>query len=303
MKFRHFKYYISEVFKSIVRNRIMSLTSIVTVVACMIILSFAYVITSNANFAIEYLETTVGITVFIEDEVDDAGITRIEAQLLALSNVAEIQFISPEEALLSLAYSLGDTGGDILVGLVYENPLRREYALTLRNARIQNETVEQLWNIEGIGNVNSSSQTVESIISASDSLNLFSIISILALAILSIIIITNTIRLTVNNRKNEITIMKYVGATEWFIKWPFVIEGIIIGLFGSIIALTAVWFSYDIVVDYFYYIVFSIIFQFVEIPSLAASDVFPFLVPIVVILGCLIGFLGSMASMRRYLSV
>ena len=129
---------------------------------------------------------------------------------------------------------------------------------------------------------------------------LFSFVVMLILGVLAVVIITNTIKLTVNNRRNEIIIMKYVGATDWFIKWPFVIEGMLIGIVGAVIPLGIAWFSYDGLVDNVRYSEFA---MFMQLPFRSASELFPIFAPVTVILGVGIGVLGSISAMRKYLSV
>jgi len=122
------------------------------------------------------------------------------------------------------------------------------------------------------------------------------------LAILSIAIITNTIKLTVNSRRNEIIIMKYVGATDWFIRWPFVIEGVLIGMFGGILPLGIIWFLYDGIIENVTQSgLFAVLLE--GFPVRSSMDIFPIITPFILLLGMLIGVLGSITSMRKHLNV
>jgi len=294
---RNLKYYLAETLRSLVRNKIMTLTSIATVSACLLIVIFSYTIASNVNHILAYIETTIGVTVAIEDELTEAQVDILHDNIASVENVVSLRFISSEEALESLAYRIGDDEG-ILEGLIEDNPLRRSFILELSDIRLQRETVEIIWEMYGVANINEATVVTDALITTNNFVGIFSFVVILILGVLSVIIITNTIKLTVNSRRNEILIMKYVGATDWFIKWPFVIEGVLIGILGAIVPLAIAWISYDNIVE-------SITGSdlFLQLPLRNALEIFPLFTPITVILGALIGILGSISSMRKYLSV
>lgn len=298
-KFINIKYYLSEVLKSIVRNKIMSLTSIVTVSACMIILISSYVIASNVNYMLNYIENSVGVTVIIENYLTADEVNILREDILAIDNVARMEFIPPDQALQNLAERLGDDTGEFIQSLAADNPLRRSFVLALNDIRHQDETISSISNLGGVANINDASFLTNGLVTLNNFIGIVSILVILVLGVLSVVIITNTIKLTVNNRRNEILIMKYVGATEWFIKWPFVIEGVLIGLLGATLPLVIAWFAYDNIVANITLTPF--IGQTLAFRS--AVDIFPILGPIVLVLGSFIGILGSISSMRKYLKV
>jgi len=296
-KLRNLKYYLAETFRSFVRNKLMTLTSVATVAACLIIVVFSYAVAQNVSGILSYLETSIGITVFVDDTLSDQQVDMLHQNILALDNVATAEFISPDEALQNLAEDLGDTTG-ILIDMLGDSPLRRSFTLDLHDIRFQTETSAAIWGMYGVANISEASGLTDMIITTGNFISLFSFIVILILGVLAVVIITNTIKLTVNNRRNEITIMKYVGATDWFIKWPFVIEGVLIGIIGAIIPLVVVWLSYDGLIDS---IRDSQLMWW--LPFRTASEIFPLFTPVTIILGAVIGMLGSISSMRKYLSV
>ena len=298
-KFRNIKYYLAETFRNLVRNKLMSITSVITVAACLLIVVFSYTIASNVNYILAYLETSIGITVIVEDDVDAIQVELLYQEILETENVANAIFISPQEALETLAEIMGDTDG-ILMSLDEPNPLRRSFVVELEDIRTQRETVQEISRLRGVMRVNEASAVTDGLITVNSFVGIFSFIVMMVLGILSVVIITNTIKLTVNNRRNEIIIMKYVGATDWFIKWPFVIEGIVIGIFGAVIPIALVWISYDGLIDTIRTTDFQMILQ---MPFRSAVDLFPIFAPVVMILGVGIGILGSISAMRKYLSV
>ncbi|MCL2171456.1 MAG: permease-like cell division protein FtsX [Defluviitaleaceae bacterium] len=299
LRFRNVKYYLQEVFKSLVRNKIMSLTSVATVSASIIIVIATYAIATNVNFVLGYLENTVGLTVFLEDELDYIAVERMEAQIYGMSNVRTIDFVSSEEALVQFAAQFPENSQEMLLGLAEGEPLlARSFVVSLHDIRLQGELITTIESFHGVSNIEHAQALTDILIGINSFVALFNLLIILILLILSVVIITNTIKLTVNNRRNEIVIMKYVGATDWFIKWPFMIEGIVIGIIGAIIPLTVAWLGYDRVVA----MVGN--WRFVgDLPFYAAGDIFPLMSPMIILLGAAIGTFGSITSMRKHLNV
>jgi len=246
-----------------------------------------------------HIETTMGVEVFVEEELTDDQMQMLYQSILSLSNVASAEFVHPDDALAALADQLGDTEG-LIGSLLYDNPLRRSFQLELVDIRQQRETVEAIWLMHGVGNIIDASDASDWLTTANNYIGIFSIVVIIILGVLAVVIITNTIKLTVNNRRNEILIMRYVGATDWFIKWPFVIEGVMIGIIGAAISLTISWFSYEGIISS---LENSQLIETLELPFLSTTDLFPIFAPMAIVIGALIGILGSISSMRKYLSV
>lgn len=299
LKMRNVKYYIIETFRSLAHNKIMTITSIATVAACLLIVTFSYAIASNVNHILAYLENTIGVAAFIYEDLSSSQIELLYGQILQISNVVAATFVSPEEALQNMAESLGDTQ-NILLSLGYPNPLRPSFELEMLDISLQAQTVAEVGALYGVANVREVAQLTNAVVTFNNFVGVFSFLIIFILGVLAVVIITNTIKLTVNSRRNEILIMRYIGATEWFIKWPFMMEGIIIGVLGALIPLGLVWFSYDGAISA---IRDSEVGLLLEIPFLEAGDIFPLFVPFTIIIGAIIGALGSISSMRKYLSV
>jgi len=296
LKVRHLKYYMQEVMKSLVRNKIMTLTSIATVSACIIIVIATYAVAVNVNHLLSYFENTVGITVFLENFLADDQVENMHGQIAAMPNVASVDFISSEQALEDFVGGFDEDMRELILEL--SPNLRRSFFINLYDIRFQQELITSIERMHGIGTINHAATLTDILINVNSFLGLFNLLVIVVLAILSVVIITNTIKLTVNNRRNEIIIMKYVGATDWFIKCPFMIEGIVIGVIGAILPLIAAWVAYDHVVA-----AMTGLPIVGYLPFRSAIEVFPLLVPIILVLGAAIGIFGSITSMRKYLSV
>jgi cell division transport system permease protein len=305
LRLRNLKYYLGQTIKSLLRNKIMSFASIVTVAACMVMVILSFAATSNVSLFLDYLESSVGITVHIDDNLTEGQLEFLQQQISAAGNVSMARFVSPDEALVDLARVLGDDYGIIKTALEgEENPLRRTFVVELENVRLQRETIETFETFFGIAYIDASTEAAEMLISANNVLAIVGFVVVALFGIFSVVIITNTIKITVNSRRNEIVIMKYVGATDSFIRWPFILEGVLIGIIGGIIPLVATWFAYENLVESMTTSGSGLIYMLVrEFPFRTTGEIFPLLIPIILILGAGIGVLGSVSSIRKHLNV
>ena len=297
MKPRTIRYYFKAAFQSLIMNRLMSVASIFTVASCILIVSVFFIVSRNVAFLVRQLEDTVGLVVFIDEYLPDTGIPLLEGFINNIPQVSNTEFISREVALENFRNWLGE---GLTAGMELRNPLRHSFAIELHDLAYQNEVVSHLWGLEpyGVANVREDQDTVQILVTLSMAVQVVSGILIFMLGMVSIVIITNTIRITVNARRTEINIMKYVGATDWFIRWPFVIEGMLIGLIGGAIPILICWFGYERIVD-----------RISAIPELSFLEILPpdailfNLIPFALFLGVFIGLLGSLVSVRRHLKV
>lgn len=299
MKFRSIKYFFSEAFGGVIRNRLMSIASIGTVAACIFIIAISYCALTNVDYMLEQLESSIGIAVFLDDDVDSDRVLQINDELLTVDHVESVSYISPEDALNDLKESWD--AEDILSGFdETNNPLSSSFEVSLDDIAYQSDVVNKIEQIDGVRNIRHAESETQILVKVSNFLSIFGIILILVLAVISVIIITNTIKLSVFTRRTEISIMKYVGATDWFIQWPFVIEGIIIGLVGASIPIVIAWPLYNKLIDLIYKhvpMIQSIVsFKF-------GIDIFSVLLPGALLFGALLGIMGSTISLRKHLDV
>lgn len=302
MRFNRYKYYFEEGVKSIFRNGLMSLSSMVTVMACIFILIFAYCVAVNVDSALYQLENSIGITVSISDDCTGDELSVLYEKITSLDNVDSVTFISAEEGLKQLAESLGQADY-ILDTYLLDNPIPRSFDIRLKNMKYQADTIATLsseaFRIAGVDVVRHAMDATEVLVNISSIVRVVSLFMLFIMVLLSIIIIVNTIKITVNSRKNEISIMRYVGATKWFIRWPFIVEGILIGLVGAIIPIVICWLTYNYAIESVSNS-FSLIKEIFDFkPSI---EIFPLLSPFAAILGGLIGAAGSITSVRKYLN-
>ncbi len=299
MKFRSVKYFFSEAVSGVIRNRLMSIASIGTVAACIFIIAISYCALVNVDYMLTQIEDSIGIAVFLDNDLKSEQILAINDELTSIDHVESVSYISPEDALNDLKKSWN--ADDILSGFdETNNPLSSSFDILLDDISYQSEVVNEIQQIDGVRNIRSSETETQFLVKINSFLSLFGSVLIIVLAAISIVIITNTIKLSVFTRRTEISIMKYVGATDWFIRWPFVIEGIIIGLIGAAIPIVIAWPLYNKLVELIYQhipMITSIVtFKF-------GIDIFSVLLPVSLAFGALLGVLGSTISLRKHLNV
>lgn len=282
-------------FKGLWRNGVMSLASITVLISCLIVIGSFALLTMNININLEKIGLMNEIVVFVDENKTPEEVSAIGEQIRALDNVAEVRFISKEQALEEEREKYDeDNSGlfDILEG--DENPLRDEFVITYSDNSKASTTVYQVEHIDGIAKVNFRLDLVNTIEKLRSGISLVLIWFMAILFAVSIFVIINTIKLAVHSRRAEITIMRYVGATEWFVILPFIFEGIIIGLISSGLAYLVEMYMYGYVVS-----MMSENFKFLTIISFESIRwqlLWAFLG-----IGVVTGIIGSTISTRRYL--
>ncbi len=299
MKFRSIKYFFSEAFTGVIRNRLMSVASIGTVAACIFMIVISYCALTNVEYMLTQIEESIGISVFLNEDLNSDKVLEINEQLVGMEHVQDVSYISPEDALEEMKESWD--AEEILAGFdESNNPLTSSFEVSLDDIQYQSEVVSKIEQIDGVRKIRSSETETEFLVKMSNFLSIFGSVLILALAAISVVIITNTVKLSVFTRRTEISIMKYVGATDWFIRWPFVIEGIIIGIVGAAIPIIIAWPLYNKLIDVIYQqlpMINSIVtFRF-------GIDIFAVLLPVSLAFGALLGVMGSNISLRKHLNV
>ena len=293
------KYYFKEGFSGLLKNRLMTIASMATVAACILIISFSYCVVSNLQYMLDQLEDSIGIAVFMDDNITSDRIEALKKEIESIDHVEEVKYISPDEALEELKDEWGADG--ILDGLEgNNNPLSNSFELALDGIEYQPEVIQKLNSLEGVRNIRHAQSETQTLIKINHIVQIIGIVTIAILAVISIVIIMNTIKISVYTRRNEINIMKFVGATDWFIRWPFIIEGVLIGFVGAIIPMLIAWPAYGktITVIYDYFPIIKNIASFKY-----TADIFSILFPVSIFAGILLGTVGSITSIRKYLQV
>lgn len=298
MRYSVFSYLIKEGFKSTFKQKKMTSASIIIMCATMFIFGLFFVIGENVNSVITQIESQQGIQIFIKEDATDADIETLGNQIRAINGVNRVTFVSKEDALNSMKTTLGDES--LFEGWDEENPFPASYFVTLTDLSLNDEVQSQINKLDNVDEIESENTTINRLQSLANGIQITTVIILVLLIIISIFIISYTIKLTVHARRREISIMKYVGATNSFIRGPFIVEGIIIGVISAVITLVILGLAYNAVMGK---IGDSILIQEMGFGLLSFSEMFYLVLTVYLVLGVGIGVLGSTISMRKYLKV
>ena len=298
MKINSFFYSIKQGVINIFRNKLFSLASIATIGACLFLFGIFFCVILNLANIVKSAEESVSITVFFDEGISDERIEEIGIIIDERPEVARREFISSDEAWESFRE---EYLGEYADGFT-ENPLAdsASYEIYLSDVAKQASLVSYLEGLEGIRTVNRSEVTATTLTGMNKLVAYVSVGIIFILLAVSIFLISNTVTIGIHVRKEEIVIMKYIGATDLFIRAPFVIEGILIGAVGAIVPDLTIYFLYNEVIAY-------VEREFVTLNSLlkflSVSEVYRYFLPVSIIMGIGIGFVGSAVTVRKHLKV
>ena len=295
MKVRTIEYYIREVFISLRRNNWMSVASIGTVAVSLFIFGMFLMMVMNMNKLAENMESQVQINVYLLDKVDREQARDIEKDLKEIEGVESVGFVTKDEAMERFKDRLGDQK-TLLDALDETNPLPDSFEVTVTNPDLVKTAAEKMEKLDGVECAKYGQDVMEHLFEITRLLRIFGFTLMLVLAFATLFIISNTIRLTVFARRKEIAIMKYVVATDGFIRWPFVMEGMVLGLFGSIIAAMVLRTAYTAMAEK----VYDTLAFFPLIPE---QPFLTYITIVVVISGMVVGAIGSAVSIKKFLKV
>lgn len=295
MKIRTLNYFAKQGLTSMKRNRVMSFASITTVAASLFIFGVFMLMVLNVNQLMKNVENGIEIKAFLKTDLTTMKEKSIKKEIEEISGVKEIDYESKEQALDKFKKQLGEKK-DLANGLELDNPLPASFIIKVNKPSDVSKVSKAIKSIEGIDQVKDGQQMVDKIVRVSGFIKALSLILMTILGIISISLIANTIKLTVFARKREIGIMKYMGATDWFIRWPFVFEGMLLGLFGSLASILLLYGGYS-------YAVKAVVTSDVIFTLLPAKQLMPSLIKEFAGIGVLLGGFGSVVSIRKFLVV
>lgn len=297
MKFNTLKYFFVDAFKSLKRNRTLSIAAMITVLITFFIFGTFMLIGLNFNKAIEDVASKVEIKVNLNDDIKLIDQREIQLKLEEQSGVKEVVYESKEEAFLNFKESLKDNPG-LLQGFdLQNNPLPSSFIVKLEDPIYAEDIAKVVEGMSGVEDISKQQQDmIDTISSFIDGVRIAGVVLFVVFVGVSIFLITNTTKITVYSRRREVGIMKFVGATDWFIRWPFIIEGMIIGFVGSLLASLLLYFLYKSI---FGYIVSTMFLVSLVPPSFVLGVLtWGFLAG-----GTAIGALGSIVALRKFLDV
>ncbi|MFI3207584.1 MAG: permease-like cell division protein FtsX [Eubacteriales bacterium] len=288
---------------NITRNKMFSLASILTMSTCIFLFGLFFSVIVNFQSIVKSAEEGVAITVLFDEGITQEEIDEIGDQLSARDDVSSLDYTDAETAWeeFQIEY-FGEDNLEMAEGFADDNPLANSasYAVYMYDVSTQDELVEFAEGIEGVRTVNKSDVVASTLTSINILIGYASAIIITILLLISIFLISNTVTIGINVRKEEIAIMKYIGAKDGFVRAPFIIEGVIIGLIGAVIPLSILYFCYETAISYIQ-TKFSLLNNILVF--LPVQDVYEVLLPAGIALGVGIGFLGSTMTIRKHLKV
>ena len=291
-------YCIKQGIRNIFKNKWFTLASIATISACLFLFGLFFSILTNFQHIVQNAEERFPVSALLEGNIGDERVQEISGMISRRTEVKECIYVDADETWEQFAEEMNF--GD--VSIFTENPLEEcaHFDIYLNDVSQQQTLVSYLESIEGVRKVNQSALTAQALTGVNAIVSYVSLGIILILFLVSIFLISNTVTIGISVRKEEIQIMKYIGATDFFTRAPFVIEGIVIGFIGSLIPLVAVYFIYNEAMMYVAgrFPFLSQIFEFLPV-----TTVFSTLVPVCIAIGVGIGFLGSFTTVRKHLSV
>lgn len=288
---RGFGYLVKEGFKNVWSNRIMSIASVCVLISCLILTGAATLLSLNVEAVVDSVGQSNETTIYLKDDVSELEAVYIGNDIEKIDNITSVRFYPKDEAFETYREELGDELFDRISE--ESNPLPDSYIVAMEDLSLYETTVKEIQAIDGVDTISNRSEIAKKLTDISQLVNLICFSIVIALVVISLIIIANTIRATMYSRRYEISIMKSVGATNNFVRLPFLVEGVIIGLASAIIATGCISLLYNAGMN--------AIEQLFPINAIPLSDVIIFVTAAFLIAGVIIGFFGSFISIRKYL--
>ena len=299
MKYNILTYLIGEGFSNVFKNKKRAMTSLGMMCVTMLIFGIFFVIGQNLNHFVTEIEADQGMQVFLQKTSTDEQIQEMKIKLQNINGVNTIEYVSKEDALQQMKNKFKDKSS-ILNGYEKDNPFPPSYIITLTDLNLAKQVKQEITAMPEVTEITSSDETIITLVKLAKGIKIGTYVILAFLIVFSIFIIANTIKLTVHARRREISIMKYVGATNSFIRWPFAVEGIIIGLMSGAISIGILSGIYYLVVQNDTFISMT---TKIGLTLLQFGDMLNTIIIIYLALGIGIGVLGSTISMRKYLKV
>lgn len=295
MKINTVNYLVGDAFKSLKRNRTISIASMITVFITFLVLGVFVLIAQNASLVINGLEDKIEIQVFLNEDIKLIEEREIQVKIREQEGVSDITYESAEDAYNKVL----ESNPDFLKGYSLEkNPFPASYIVKIDNADKIENIIDAIKDLPGVESIENQQDIVKTIQGVVNGVRIVGVALFVILIAISIFLIMNTTKLTVYSRRREVGIMKFVGATDWFIRWPFIIEGIVIGLVGSILSILALFVLYKFAVDGISSLFVMMSFSLINPSYLVTTLLFIFMLG-----GSVIGGIASYLALRKFLRV
>ncbi len=295
MRSRNVIYFFKEGVRNIFVNGLMSLASVSMVLVSLFLLGIFSVFGYAVNYMVEDIKNDCEIRAYVQDDLPESYMETLQKTVKQSSPaISGVVYVSKDEA---YDEAVDIVGKDVVVGFSRaDHPFRRSFKVTLSNLADNEDVAKKLANLDGIHSVANKQEEVDSLLKVSSAIRWVILWLIAVLAVIAVFIISNTVRIALHSRRLEINIMKYVGATDWFVRWPFIIEGVLIGLAGALVASLLIWFGYDAI--------YGLVTAKTAVIALPQGNAFMgIVVASLLVAGALMGSIGGVITIRKHLRV
>lgn len=297
MRFNVINYLIKEGISNLFKNKKSTISSLMIMCATMIVFGVFFVIGENINAFVKNVADAQEIRVIIKNDATEEQIEEVGNAIIAIDGVRNAEFVSKEDALDYMRDMVGD---ELIEGYEERNIFSVAYNVTLTDLELNDQVQEEILKLESVKKIVSSNQVIAQVINLAKGVRIVTAGILVLLVIISVSIITNTIKLTVHSRRKEISIMKYVGATNSFIRWPFLVEGVIIGILAGILSVVLIGVAYTVIANK---MATTPLLEMAKWKLIEFKEMFNLILTVYLSLGIGIGVIGSSISMKKYLDV
>ncbi len=291
------RYLTKEGFRNVWTNRMMSLASICVLMSCLVLIGSATMVFVNIDSLLARIEEENVVMVYLKDETTQDEISSMEGRIRGLDNINEVEFVPKEKAWEEQLATMGKAEAEFFKDVSSDIPLPNAYKVTVKNLDSFDKTVEELNGLDHVDIIRENKDLAQKLVTIRQGISVIAIVIVAVLFLISLFIISNTIRLTVYSRRLEISIMKSVGATNSFVRFPFVIEGVILGVLSGVIGLGFVWGIYELAITQFSDLLLSL-----KLKAITFTDYALPMLGVFVLIGVICGVGGSLVTMRKYLN-
>lgn len=291
------KYLTKEGFRNVWTNRMMSLASICVLMSCLVLVGSATMIFLNIDSLLARIEEENVVMVYLDDTATEAEVADMEGAIRAIDNIKDVEFVSKESAWEEQLSTMGEAEREFFTDVSTDIPLPDAYKVTVDNLDNFSSTVEDLKGLDHVDIIRENRDLAQRLVAIRHGISVIAIVIIAVLFIISLFIISNTIRLTVYSRRLEISIMKSVGATNSFVRFPFVIEGMILGILSGTIGFGLVWGVYELAITQF-----SDLLASINLTAIPFTDYALMMLGAFILIGVICGVGGSLVTMSKYLN-
>ncbi|MCM1115261.1 MAG: permease-like cell division protein FtsX [Clostridium sp.] len=291
------KYLTKEGFRNVWTNRMMSIASIAVLMSCLVLIGSAAMIFLNIDSLLGRIEEENVVMVYVQDETTEEELAAMDAEIRALDNIKEVEFVSKVDAWAEQLETMEDAQAEFFTQISSDIPLPDAYKITVDNLDQFNKTIEDLNQLDHVDTIRQNQDLAQKLVAIRQGISVIAIVIVAVLFAISLFIISNTIRLTVYSRRLEISIMKSVGATNSFVRFPFLIEGVILGVLSGALGLGLVWGLYELAVTQF-----STLLKSLNLEAISFLDYALPMLGAFILIGVVCGVGGSLFTMRKYLN-